>query len=142
MALRINETRFREMATSTTGPVGRLFARQGVKIESTAKALVTQERLVRTGRYRASIAWNLLNDGNGLILKVGSALPIAHLIEFGSPPHPILPRNKRALWWTHGADRGWFVPERPLSSVNHPGTRPYMILHRAVASVLRRGGTT
>jgi bacteriophage HK97-gp10 putative tail-component len=135
--VRINEQRFRFVMESPSGPVGRHLGRTGARVESVAKALVTQERLVRTGRYRSSIAWRLFLDGRGLFVQVGSALPIARLIERGSPPHQILPAAKRALWWTHGADRGWLVPERPLASVQHPGTRPYMILHRAVALVLR-----
>ncbi len=135
--MRINEARFREMATSPQGPVGRHLARQGSRIEAVAKALVTEEKLVRTGRYRSSLAWQLLSDGGGLVLRVGSAVAHARLLERGTPPHRILPRNKQALWWTHGTDRGWYVPDRPLAAVNHPGTRPYMIVHRAVARVLK-----
>jgi hypothetical protein len=135
--IRYNEQRYRFMLQSPSGPVGRHLGRTGARVESVAKQLVTEEQLVRTGRYRASIGWRLLNDGRGLLVRVGSALPVARLIEFGSPAHRIVPRQKQALWWTHGADRGWLVPERPLAAVNHPGTRPYMILHRAVARVLR-----
>lgn len=137
MALRINEERYRFMSSSPQGPVGMMLARRGVQIESTAKSLVTAERLVRTGRYRSSLGWRLLTSGSTLVLRVGSALPVARLLEWGTPAHAILPRNKKALWWTHGGDRGWLVPEHPLAGVNHPGTRPYMIVHRAVALVLR-----
>ncbi len=143
MALRFSETRFREMSTSPTDTIGIYLRKQGVKIESLAKELATQEKLVRSGRYRASIAWRLLSDGNGLVLRIGSAVGYARYIERGTPAHRILPRHpKDALWWTHGADRGWVVPDHPLASVNHPGTRPYRILQRAVAGVLRRGGST
>jgi hypothetical protein len=135
--MRINEQRLRYVIESPTGPVGRYLGRVGAKVESTAKALITAEGLVRTGRYRSSLAWRLLVDGRGLFVRVGSALPVARLLERGSPAHRIVPRSKRALWWTHGSDRGWLVPEHPLASVDHPGTRPYAILHRAVALVLR-----
>jgi hypothetical protein len=135
--VKINEQRLQFVFNSPSGPVGQFLGRTGARVESTAKSLITAEKLVRSGRYRSSIAWRLLNDGRGLFVQVGSALPIARLIERGSPAHRIIPRSKRALWWTHGEDRGWLLPEHPLASVNHPGTRPYMILHRAVAAVLR-----
>ena len=136
--IRYNEQRVRFVFESTSGPTGRMLARKGAQIETVAKAIITEEQLVRTGRYRSSIAWNLLNDGRGLLVRVGSAVAHARLIEHGTPPHRILPRRPQdALWWTHGADRGWLVPDRPLASVNHPGTRAYLVLHRAVARVLK-----
>ncbi len=160
MALRWNETEFHRMLSSPTGPVGRHLERVGRRSESVAKALITTEKLVRSGTYRSSISWRLANDGTTLTLRVGSSAPQARLIEFGTPAHVIAAKRRvvnvfgnivvagrngfpveGGLWWTHGADRGWFVPDHPLQSVNHPGTRAYMILHRAVASVLRQGGT-
>jgi bacteriophage HK97-gp10 putative tail-component len=131
-----NEQRLRFLLDSPAGPVGRFLARSGVRVESAAKAIATSEGLVRTGRYRASIAWRLSHDGRSLLLEVGSAVPHARLLERGSPPHSIGPTSKRALWWTHGADRGWLVPDRPLAGVNHPGTRAYRVMHRAVQQVL------
>ncbi len=139
MALRINEGRFREMSTSPGGPVGLYLRRQGVKVESVAKNLATAEKLVRTGRYRDSIAYRVLSDGAGLVLRIGSAVGYARLLERGTPPHQILPREEKALFWTHGGERGWVVPGHPVASVNHPGTRPYLILRRAVWQVFRGG---
>ncbi len=145
MTLTINEARFHEMTTSPSGPVGALLARTGVRAESAAKVLITNEGLVRTGRYRASIHWNLIVSGATLVLRFGSALPVARLLEKGTPPHQILPHRPPAgLMWEQKPNvggRGWFVPDHPLPAVQHPGTRAYRILHRAVASVLRKGGT-
>lgn len=141
MAVRFNEARLRFLMGSPAGPVGRHLARTGVTVESVAKALVTSEGLVRTGRYRASISWRLNTAGVGLTLEVGSSVPYSRIIERGSPPHPIRPAEKRALWWTHGGDRGWLVPDRPLASVQHPGTRAYAILSRSVRFVLGAGGS-
>ena len=45
---------------------------------------------------------------------VGSSLDYADHVEFGTDPHEIRPRTKRALWWP-GADH-------PVAKVNHPGT--------------------
>jgi hypothetical protein len=143
MALRINETRFREMSQSPSGPVGKHFARQGVRIESAAKQIATEEGLVRTGRYRASIGWRLLSIGGGLVLRIQASAPQSRILERGSPPHRILPRHpKEALWWTtkpNTGSRGWYTPDRPLSAVDHPGSRPYRVLARAVLRVLRGG---
>ena len=144
MTLKINETRFHEMTQSPTGAVGQHLAMTGAKVESAAKALATTEGLVRTGRYRASITGRLTTDGGNLAVKVGSAVPHAKILENGSLPHQILPRRPAyALMWEQKPNvggRGWFVPDHPLPFVQHPGTRPYRILHRAVASVLRKGG--
>ncbi len=142
MALRFNENRFRQLQSSQTDTLGIFLRKKGYKIEQAAKLLATDEGLVRTGRYRDSIAWKFINMAGVLVLRVGSAVPHARLIERGTPPHRILPRHpKDALWWTHGAERGWVVPDHPLNSVQHPGTRPYRILQRATRSVLRNGGT-
>lgn len=138
--IKFNERRYRFVFESRTGPVGRHLARTGVRIESAAKQIVTDEKLVRSGRYRSSIAWQFGRDALGLFIRAGSAVSHARLIEHGSPAHPIYPRTKRALFWTHGADRGWLVPGRPLPRVQHPGTRPYNVIRRAVQRVLITGG--
>lgn len=134
--IRFNERRYRFVFESRSGPVGRHLAKTGVKIESVAKQIATDEKLVRSGRYRSSIAWQFARDALGLYIRVGSAVPHARMIERGTPAHPILPRARRALFWTHGADRGWLVPDRPLPRVQHPGTRPYNVIARAVRRVL------
>lgn len=140
MALSVNEARLRFVTTSPSGPVGRFLSRQGVRSETAAKLLATQEQLVRTGGYRNSIKWRL-QQGASLVLVVFSDSPHAGFIERGTDPHPIRPRNKKMLWWEHGADRGWFVPEWPRDywllthGVNHPGTPAYRILGRAVRQV-------
>lgn len=137
--MKINEQRYRYVFASPGGPVGRYLGRIGARSESAAKVIATQEKLVRSGRYRASISWRSGLDGQGLFVEVGSALPYASLLERGTPDHEILPRNKKALWWTHGADRGWLVPDRPLPRVHHPGTRPYNVIGRAIRFVVRGG---
>lgn len=134
--IKFNERRYRYVFESRTGPVGRHLSKTGVRIESVAKQIATDEKLVRSGRYRSSIAWSFGRDALGLFIRVGSAVPHARLIERGTPPHRIEPRTRRALWWTHGADRGWVVPVRPLPYVNHPGTRAYNVIARAVRRVL------
>ncbi len=137
--MRINEQRYRYLFGSPAGPVGRHLGRVGARAESLAKVIATQEKLVRTGRFRSSIGWRLGRDGDGAFVEVGSSVPYAHLLERGTAPHPIRPRTKKALWWTHGADRGWFVPTRPLPFVNHPGTRAYHVIQRAILLAAKGG---
>lgn len=142
MAIRFNEQRYRHVFDSPVGPVGRHLARTGIKCEAAARAIVTEEKLVRTGRYRQSIASEVIRDAAGLVLRFGSANPIARLLERGSPPHVIAASTKRALWWDMPNDRGWAVqPDdgRPVPKVFHPGNRPYNVLHRAVRRVLIGG---
>lgn len=138
--MRINEQRYRYIFGSPAGPVGRYLGRVGARAESHAKIIATQEKLVRSGRFRASLSWRLGRDANGATVTVGSAVPYARLLERGTSPHEIRPRTKRALWWTHGADRGWFVPTRPLPKVNHPGNRAYHVIQRAIVLAVK-GGT-
>ncbi len=142
MAIRFNEQRFRYVFDSPVGPVGRHLARTGIKCEAAARAIITEDGLVRTGRYRQSIASEVIRDAVGLVLRFGSANPVARLLERGSPPHTITARNKRALWWNRPNDRGWMVTPpggRPIPAVHHPGSRPYNVLHRAVRRVLIGG---
>ena len=61
--------------------------------------------------------------------QIGNRDKKANLIEFGSPGHPIGPRNAAALAWT------WLGGERFVGDigqvVQHPGTRAYLILTNA-----------
>ncbi len=161
MTLQINESRFHEMTQSPTGTVGLHLAKTGLKIESVAKALATTEKLVRSGRYRS--IFGRVRAGAQLVLAVGAAKKPGIYIEYGTPTHAIVARRRvvtvfgnlaqvgrnglqaeGGLFWTQKSNvggRNWFVPDHPLQAVEHPGTRAYMILHRAVASVLRKGGT-
>lgn len=145
--MRFNEQRYRQMSSSPTGTVGLHMKRVGVKIEAVAKVIATEEKLVRTGRFRSSLAWAFERTGGGISIKVGSnaktrdGRPLLGLLEHGTPAHriPLQGTANPMLYWTHGADRGWVVPTRPLPFVNHPGTRAYRVIGRAVERVLKGG---
>jgi Bacteriophage HK97-gp10, putative tail-component len=137
-----DETRYRFVFQSRAGTVGRFMGRTAVQLESTAKVIATQEKLVRTGRYRASITARVVNDAAGMIIRFGSPVFYARLLERGTPAHAITARNKRALWWDMPNERGWMAqPDdgRPVRQVNHPGTRPYLVLRRAILLVTKGG---
>jgi Bacteriophage HK97-gp10, putative tail-component len=145
-----NESRYRFVFQSHGGTVGRFLGQTAVRLESTAKVIATQEKLVRTGRYRASIRAQVVNDARGLIIKFGSPLFYARLLERGTPAHSIPLVPGRLLWWDMPNDRGWMVnpgsldkdgnfTAHPVRRVNHPGTRPYLVLRRAILLVTKGG---
>jgi phage gpG-like protein len=115
------------LAALLRGPSGQTaqdLARLGVRVTNAAKLNATGQPRVRTGRLRSSIAWRLGADARGLYVEVGSNVSYARVMELGSPPHEIRPRNKKALAWPGGA--------HPVKRVRHPGTRPYRYLARAI----------
>jgi phage gpG-like protein len=109
--------------------VARDLARKAVAVETAAKEIATADGLVDTGRYRSSISWRLGQDGLGLFADVGSNVTYAGYLEFGTRPHIIEARRKKALWWK-GADH-------PVRVVHHPGTKPHHVLRRALDLVMR-----
>lgn len=141
MAIRWNEARLQQMAQSPTGPVGKFLEKQGAKVESHAKVLATQEGLVRTGRYRASITARVGTSGGGLVLQIGSAVPYARYLEEGTEAHTITAGNATYLAWRVKPNHreGWvreLSPFQQVRQVSHPGNRAYRILQRAIEEVL------
>lgn len=79
---------------------------------------------VDTGFTRNTVRGEV--EGTTIIIHAGGAI---HHIEYGTPPHEITPKDKKALHWK-GADH-------PVKKVMHPGTRPNPI----VRSAMHRGIT-
>jgi len=76
---------------------------------------------VVTTRLRESLD----SEVNHGILRVGSRdVKYSVYVELGTPPHPIRPKFKKALYWP-GADH-------PVAKVNHPGTEPSPYLRPAL----------
>jgi hypothetical protein len=50
----------------------------------------------------------------------------APFVEFGTAPHVILPKEKKALYWPGAA--------HPVAKVNHPGTKENRFMERIVAA--------
>lgn len=103
-----------------------------------------KERTPRRGgpgskHLRASITYK----GSGLRYEVGTDVSYAILVEKGTRPHDIVPRNKKALAWPGGgktaaglgrgpqgtAKRGGFLIVR--KRVHHPGTKGVHMFERA-----------
>jgi HK97 gp10 family phage protein len=79
---------------------------------------------VDTGRLRSSIVSRTEGGGRSLGYVVGSNVNYAAAVEYGTAPHVIKPKYKRALYWPGAA--------HPVAQVNHPGTRAQPFLRPAI----------
>lgn len=80
---------------------------------------------VDTGRLRSSIVHRVSGGSSSVDVAVGTNVNYAEDVENGTPPHVILPKNGKALYWP-GA-------RHPVARVNHPGTRAQPFMGPAVA---------
>ncbi|MFI1734042.1 HK97 gp10 family phage protein [Streptomyces acidicola] len=79
---------------------------------------------VDTGRLRSSIVSRAEGSGRSLGYVVGTNVNYAAAVEYGTAPHVIKPKYKRALYWPGAA--------HPVAQVNHPGTAPQPFLRPAI----------
>jgi HK97 gp10 family phage protein len=103
--------------------------RAGDDIAKVAKSLAP----VDTGRLRSSI--RAIGSGGRLTFKVtiGTDVEYAADVEYGTAPHVIYPKDKKALFWPGAA--------HPVAKVNHPGTRAQPFMRPAIAqaeTILRK----
>lgn len=95
--------------------------RTGVRVQNEARRLAP----VDTGRLRSSIVHRAEDRGRFYTVTVGTNVNYADDVEYGTAPHRIYPRNKKALYWPGAA--------HPVAYVDHPGTRPQPFLAPAIA---------
>lgn len=93
----------------------------------------------RTGRLRASIQKSV----EGQTVRIGTNVEYAPYVEYGTKPHKILPRYKKALAWpatgqtAAGLGRGPQGTKKKSGSltvrksVNHPGSKPRHFMKKA-----------
>ena len=58
----------------------------------------------------------------GLTLRWFPTASYAPYVEFGTKPHDIFPKDKKALYWPGAA--------HPVAKVNHPGTKSNQFMER------------
>ena len=87
--------------------------------ELTITCPVDTSRLVNSIKVKAV-------DG-GLVIGM---VEYGRFVEFGTPPHIIKPKNKKALHW--GGKGGPIVKQ-----VNHPGTRPNPFVRNTLMTKLK-----
>lgn len=80
---------------------------------------------VDTGRLRSSIVAVPSGGRLRFSVMIGTNVTYATDVEYGTAPHVIVPKDKKALYWP-GA-------RHPVAKVNHPGTRAQPFMRPAVA---------
>ena len=106
-----------ELSEKSRDNVQKAIKKSAFNIESQAKKNLASNKSVVTGHLRRSIATKM-GDLEATIHT--SNVKYAVIVEKGSRPHIIRPKNKKALYWK-GA-------KRPDKLVNHPGSKakPYL----------------
>ena len=104
----------RELPDEIKNDVRKVVKNSAFNIERNAKSSAS----VKTGHLRRSISTKM-GDMEATIHT--SNLKYAPMVEFGTRPHIIRAKNKKALYWK-GA-------KHPVKKVNHPGSKakPYLI---------------
>ena len=104
----------RELPDEIKDDVRKVVKNSAFNIERNAKSSAS----VKTGHLRRSISTKM-GDMEATIHT--SNLKYAPMVEFGTRPHIIRAKNKKALYWK-GA-------KHPVKQVNHPGSKakPYLI---------------
>ena len=106
-----------ELSEKSRDNVQKAIKKSAFNIESQAKKNLASNKSVVTGHLRRSITTKM-GDLEATIHT--SNVKYAIIVEKGSKPHIIRPKNKKALYWK-GA-------KRPVKLVNHPGSKakPYL----------------
>lgn len=120
------------------GPVGRYLLAVASRSISNAQAIAQRELTRRGGADSYFLGWDVQLDRTNPSVVVSNKVPHAAFIEDGTRPHVIRPKpsNPTGRLWFIGTVKG----RRTLigvRQVNHPGTRAYNILNRAVQQALR-----
>lgn len=84
-----------------------------LNLENEAK--VNAQWTDRTGHARQALNGKASNKGNDYVISLSHGVEYGEILEEGSKPHVIRPKNKKALYW-RGANN-------PVKVVNHPGTK-------------------
>ena len=106
--------------------VQKVIKKAGFNIERNAKQNITNNGSVVTGHLRRGITTNV---GNMEATVHTSNIKYARGVEYGTKPHVIKAKNKKALYWK-GA-------KHPVKSVRHPGSRAKPFLIPAFEKVIK-----
>lgn len=163
-----NATRimFRLRPQTIKAVITRGLNKASMELEGAVKDSITP--FTRTGRLRSSITHRIVSDDTARIFsdrtQFGSNVYYAPMVEYGTKPHIIRPRTKKALAWptsgqsAAGLGRGWqgtikgkakgstFADFRaaggtwrgPYKQVNHPGTKGKGFMRKTLLRVKPR----
>jgi len=107
-------------APETAAPILQraLSASGAILAKNTTKSTVPWRTGFLTQSFRAEMS--------GLVLRWFPTASYAPYVEFGTKPHVIEPKDKKALYWPGAA--------HPVKRVNHPGTKANDFMGRIVAA--------
>lgn len=117
----------------------------GVEATEMVLSMISIATPVRPGGGFLAKAWQrrYLNQDVPFVSEVFNPLPYGEVVEKGSKPHIIRPRNKKALAFvpgaagaglTYGAQVGY--GERiVVKEVHHPGTKPTNFVQKTVQNI-------
>lgn len=117
---RAYERGFRRYFGRMSDDVKRAVERTRIDVQNEAR----RRAPVDTGRLRSSIVSRAEGSGRSVGYVIGTNVNYAAAVEYGTAPHVIKPKYKRALYWPGAA--------HPVAQVNHPGTRPQPFLRPAI----------
>ncbi|MFD7410150.1 HK97-gp10 family putative phage morphogenesis protein [Kitasatospora purpeofusca] len=112
---------FRDAIDRITGASREATKRAANDMVNHAKSLAP----VDTGRLRSSIVAIPQGGRFTYTVTIGTNVEYAADVEYGTAPHVIVPKDKKALWWPGAA--------HPVARVNHPGTRAQPFMRPAIA---------
>ena len=107
-----------ELSNEIEEGVKKVVKNSAFNIEASAKSNLTKNKSVATGHLRRGVS----TDIKGLEATIHTSnIKYAPMVEYGTRPHIIRAKNKKALYWK-GA-------KHPVKSVRHPGGRakPFLI---------------
>lgn len=88
------------------------------KLENEAKVNASWKD--RTAHARQGLHGDVNVSNSQYTISLSHGVEYGGILEDGSPPHVIRPKNKKALYWK-GA-------KHPVKLVHHPGTKGYPII--------------
>lgn len=132
--VRWNSREAERLLNGRDGPVARDLAAKAAAVAKRAKELCPVSPHGSNGNppghLRSSIDVQMGRDEQGLYADIGSDVEYALVVETGSKPHVIEPREKKALAWPGG--------QHPVKKVDHPGTEAQPYLRPALDSIRDR----
>lgn len=107
--------------------VHRELEQRAERVKQLALALYEPHR--KTGEYGRSFHTERVRVRGMAAVRLVNTSDHADILERGTPPHVIEPRNKQALAWPGGL--------HPVRRVRHPGTPAYHLMRNALRAAGR-----
>jgi hypothetical protein len=114
-----------QKAAGNSEAIFRELERRADRVIQLAQAIAPE----KTGEYKRSFRKQRTRIRGQAAVQVVNDAPHSMIVEFGSGPHVIEPKNKQALAWPGG--------RHPVKRVNHPGTPAFHVLRRALKAAGR-----